>query len=476
MSSWIKRSGAALAAATAATVIAPTAQAVPAADLAEVKTPIFTTPLMNYQVKPGDTLSEIATRTGTSVDAIVRENQLRSAHLIFPGQQLRIPSPVTAKSAATKPAATKPAASKPAASKPAVTTYVVQRGDTLSKIALQHKTTVAKIAADNKISNPNRISVGQKLTIGGAAPATATPAASSPAATKPAAQKPAASKPAASAGATYTVKAGDTLGKIALQHGTTVAKIAADNGIANPNRLSIGQRLSIGTPAVSTPAANGTVYTVRAGDTLDRIARNHGTTVAAIQAANSISNPHRISVGQKLTIGGASTPATSTSKPQLVTNNFPGYTYADSTVAAANENKHALVNAGVPSRAQTQQTIIQVANQMGVDPKLALAHAYVESGFDATAVSPANAIGTMQVIPSSGVWASQLVGRKLDLLDPYDNIVAGVAIIRSLHSSAANFDQAVAGYYQGLGGVQRNGMRPDTVTYVAKVKSAMARF
>lgn len=491
MSSWIKRSGAALAAATAATVIAPTAQAVPAADLAEVKTPIFTTPLMNYQVKPGDTLSEIAKRTGTSVDAIVRENQLRSAHLIFPGQQLRIPSPVTAKSAATKPAATKPAASKPAASKPAVTTYVVQRGDTLSKIALQHKTTVAKIAADNKISNPNRISVGQKLTIGGAAPATATPAASSPAATKPAAQKPAASKPAASAGATYTVKAGDTLGKIALQHGTTVAKIAADNGIANPNRLSIGQRLSIGTPAVSTPAAkpaaapkpatpapatNGTVYTVRAGDTLDRIARNHGTTVAAIQAANSISNPHRISVGQKLTIGGASTPATSTSKPQLVTNNFPGYTYADSTVAAANENKHALVNAGVPSRAQTQQTIIQVANQMGVDPKLALAHAYVESGFDATAVSPANAIGTMQVIPSSGVWASQLVGRKLDLLDPYDNIVAGVAIIRSLHSSAANFDQAVAGYYQGLGGVQRNGMRPDTVTYVAKVKSAMARF
>ena len=165
MSSWIKRSGAALAAATAATVIAPTAQAVPAADLAEVKTPIFTTPLMNYQVKPGDTLSEIAKRTGTSVDAIVRENQLRSAHLIFPGQQLRIQSPVTAKSAATKPAATKPAAtkpaaSKPAASKPAVTTYVVQRGDTLSKIALQHKTTVAKIAADNKISNPNRISVG----------------------------------------------------------------------------------------------------------------------------------------------------------------------------------------------------------------------------------------------------------------------------------------------------------------------------
>lgn len=467
MSSWIKRSGAAFAAATAATMIVPMAQATPTGHLAEVKTPIFTAPLMTYQVKAGDTLSDIAKRTGTTVDVLVRENNLRSAHLIFPGQQLRIPSAAT-----TKPAES-PAPATPVAKQ---TTYVVQRGDTLSTIALKHKSTVAKIAADNNIVNPNRISIGQKLTIGGTTKPDATPAPAAP------------SQPSTSQGTTYTVKAGDTLSKIAMQHGTTVATIAAENNLANPNRLSIGQRLSIGTPAVSAPAAKpapatpkppantGTVYTVRAGDTLDRIARNHGTTIAAIQSANGISNPNRISVGQKLTIGGASSSNSSSSQSQLVTNNFPGYTYADSTVTAANANKHALINAGVPSRAQTQQTIIQVANQMGVDPKLALAHAYVESGFDASAVSPANAIGTMQVIPSSGVWASQLVGRPIDLLDPYDNIVAGVAIIRSLQSSASSFDQGIAGYYQGLGGVRKYGMRPDTVTYVAKVKSAMGRF
>ncbi len=481
MSSWIKRSGAALAAATAATMIAPAAQAAPAGNLAQVKTPIFTTPLMNYQVKAGDTLSEIAKRTGATVDAIVRENNLRSAHLIFPGQQLRIPSPA--------PTAPKRAMSSvTSAAKPAAITYVVRPGDTLSKIAIDHGTTVSKIAADNNISNPNRINVGLRLTIGDTTPA--------PSATAPTAPKPAQSKPTNAAktpsGTTYTVKPGDTLGKIALQHGTSVAKIAADNNISNPNRISVGQRLSIGTPAVSAPAAApkpatnqptqsaSTVYIVRSGDTLGSIAARYGTTVAAIQSTNGISNPHRISVGQRLTIGGAassaSSPNTSSSKSQLVKNNFPGYTYADSTVAAANENKHALISQGVPSRAQTQQTIIQVANQMGVNPKLALAHAYVESGFDATAVSPANAIGTMQVIPSSGVWASQLVGRQLDLLDPYDNIVAGVAIIRQLHASAANFDQAIAGYYQGLGGVRKYGMLPDTVTYVAKVKSAMGRF
>ena len=41
----------------------------------------------------------------------------------------------------------------------------------------------------------------------------------------------------------YTVKRGDTLGKIAKAHGTTVAALVAANGIANPNALSIGDVL-----------------------------------------------------------------------------------------------------------------------------------------------------------------------------------------------------------------------------------------
>lgn len=418
MSSWIRRSGAALAATTAATFIAPTAQAAtaPAPQSPVFKSPVVKQPEMTYQVKPGDTLYSIAKRSGTTVNAIAQANSLRSINLIFPGQQLKIPSATTSVSAPTSAPASAPA--------PTSTIYVVKAGDTLGRIAAAHGTTVAKLAADNSIANPNLIHVGLRLAI--SAPTSTTAQASSAAAsTTPAAAS--APKAEITPATTYVVRAGDTLSAIAAKHGTTVAAIAAANGISNPNRIGVGQKLLIG---------------------------------AASQAA-----PQQVT-GQ----------STSSARPQLVQNNFPGYTYADSTVNAANENKYALINRDQPSRAEVQSMIVSVARQLGVDPKLALAHAFVESGFDATAVSPANAVGTMQVIPSSGQWASQLVGRNLDLLDPYDNVVAGVAIIRSLQSSAANLDQGIAGYYQGLGGVRKYGMRPDTVAYVAKVKAAMARF
>jgi soluble lytic murein transglycosylase-like protein len=113
---------------------------------------------------------------------------------------------------------------------------------------------------------------------------------------------------------------------------------------------------------------------------------------------------------------------------------------------------------------------------MGVDPALALAFAYQESGFQQTAVSPANAIGTMQVIPASGEWASQLVGRKLNLLDPYDNATAGIAIIRSLVRTSDTLDIAIGSYYQGQYSVTTHGMYADTKAYVKAVKAHMKNF
>jgi soluble lytic murein transglycosylase-like protein len=110
-----------------------------------------------------------------------------------------------------------------------------------------------------------------------------------------------------------------------------------------------------------------------------------------------------------------------------------------------------------------------------VDPELALAVSWQESGWKQRVVSPANAIGTMQVIPSTGKFASSLVGRKLDLLKPQDNVTAGVVLLNRL-ASAAKLDIAVAGYYQGLGGVRRNGMYPDTKQYVKSVLRLKGQF
>lgn len=479
MSTWLKRSSAAIATAAALSITGTAAHALPSAPetapkhATNAKKPI----LMGYQVREGDTLWEISKRTGVTVAQLISANNLRSDGFIRAGQRLTIPTTAAKPASQSKPAA----APKPASSKGS--TYTVKSGDNLSSIAARYKTTVGAIASANNISNPSRIYVGQKLTIPGSSASSATPAKAAPAPAKKAAP--------ATSSTTYTVKAGDNLSSIAARHKTTVAAIASANNISNPSRIHVGQKLTIGgsasttkaapapakkaTPAPKAATSKSITYTVKSGDTLSGIAARHNTTVTAIVTANKLPNANVLRVGQKLVIGGSAS-SSAPAKEQLVTNNFPGYTYADEVVSAANENKHALNAKSVPSRAQMQRIIRDTAVQMGVDPRLALAHAYVESGFDATAVSPANAVGVMQVIPSSGQWASQMVGRQLDLLDPYDNVVAGIAIIRSLHNSADNFDQAVAGYYQGLGGVKRYGMRPDTVNYVAKIKSAMNRF
>lgn len=138
-------------------------------------------------------------------------------------------------------------------------TITVQAGDTLSKLARANGTTVDALAKANGISNPNLIFVGQQLQTEGTANAAA-PA-------QPAATQPAASAPAASANGTYTVKAGDTLNRIAAANGTSVAALAAANGIQNINLIAVGQVLKLSadatapaaTPAPAQPAASGSV-------------------------------------------------------------------------------------------------------------------------------------------------------------------------------------------------------------------------
>lgn len=102
--------------------------------------------------------------------------------------------------------------------------------------------------------------------------------------------------PKAPAGS-YKVKAGDTLGEIAKRYGTTVSALASLNGIANPNRIDVGQVLKL-SGATSAPST----YKVRKGDTLGAIASRFKTTVGRLQAHNGIKDPDVIRVGQVLKI------------------------------------------------------------------------------------------------------------------------------------------------------------------------------
>jgi LysM repeat protein len=109
---------------------------------------------------------------------------------------------------------------------------------------------------------------------------------------------------AVTGGCYYVVRRGDTLFSIARRFGTTIGAIAQANGISNPRYIRAGQRLIIpgAYPACAPPPAvpGATVYIVRPGDTLYSIARRYRTTVAAIAWANGIANPGRIWVGQRL--------------------------------------------------------------------------------------------------------------------------------------------------------------------------------
>lgn len=103
---------------------------------------------------------------------------------------------------------------------------------------------------------------------------------------------------------TYTVVSGDTLSNIAARFGTTYQKIAQDNGIANVDLIFPGTVLRIygggGGGGQSSPRT--VTHVVQAGETLSGIAAQYGTTYQKIAADNGIPNPDYIQAGQVLTI------------------------------------------------------------------------------------------------------------------------------------------------------------------------------
>ena len=100
---------------------------------------------IEYIVKSGDTLSEIAEKYNTTYQKIAQDNNIENPNLIYPNQKLKIYTNVSQETNET--------------------IYIVKSGDTLSGIAQKFNTTYQKIAKDNNISNPNLIYPNQKLVI-----------------------------------------------------------------------------------------------------------------------------------------------------------------------------------------------------------------------------------------------------------------------------------------------------------------------
>jgi cell wall-associated NlpC family hydrolase len=186
-----------------------------------------------YTVKKGDTLSHIAIKHNTKVTDLKKWNGL-SSDLIHVNQKLKVSSqPAATVSAAATSAA--PSTQAPAQSAPAAqpATYKVVSGDTLSKIAAKHNLSLANLKAWNNL-NSDLIFPGQVFAVSALSQEQAP---TQSVATPPAVSQPVAAptQPAAAPAqsAVYTIKPGDTLSKIALQHKMSVAELKALNNLAS---------------------------------------------------------------------------------------------------------------------------------------------------------------------------------------------------------------------------------------------------
>lgn len=170
--------------------------------------------------------------------------------------------------------------------------YIVQPGDSLTRIAALHSLSVVQLSQTNGLSIYAWVYVGQRLVIPGVVSA-------------PTQQ-------------VYIVQPGDMLSSIALRYGIRLRDLALANNLYWNSGVYIGQRLFIPQSAYAPadpvvqppltpepPALNGDIYVVQAGNTLFSIARWHHITVDALRATNGLFS-NTIYVGQILKIPGGS--------------------------------------------------------------------------------------------------------------------------------------------------------------------------
>ncbi len=226
-----------------------------------------------YTVQKGDSLYKIATKHKTTVERIRQLNQLSSNALSI-GQKLIVPS--SASTPSTTP-------------RTATTTYIVQKGDTLYKIADKFGVAVNKIKELSGFIS-NDLYIGQKLTIP----------------VNPNAQdEDKDDTPSQNETFTYLVQPGDSLYQIADKFDTSVTQIKQLNRLSS-NSLQVGQKLIIQgkntqEPQPSPPSGTITSYKVQAGDSLYKIAVKFNTSVSYLRQINQLNNS-TLFIGQWLKV------------------------------------------------------------------------------------------------------------------------------------------------------------------------------
>jgi peptidoglycan hydrolase-like protein with peptidoglycan-binding domain len=183
-------------------------------------------------------------------------------------------------------------------------------------------------------------------------------------------------------------------------------------------------------------------YVVRQGDNLTFLARRFGLTLRGLARANALDPAKPLLIGTRLRVPGATR----------------------------------TVTAVTTSASQIRDALGYWAAQYGVDPRLARALSWMESGFQEDVVSSVGAWGPMQLLPSTWDYViGQVIGKPVEKT-ALGNVQVGVALIAHLLSSFAGDQRlALAAWYQGERAVRERGLFDETKPFVANVLALKTR-
>lgn len=236
---------------------------------------------VEYTVKRGDSLSEIARDNEVSLSQLVKANDISNPDLIRAGQVLVIPGK----------------------DGEADKHHVVVRGETLVRIAVSYGSSAVSLARANSLDNPALIFPGQEILIPAATRAGGGTSKSDGESEGSTDKSPSSSR----SGNFHIVKRGETLESIANRYkGVSAEEIAKANGITN-EKIYTGTRLFLDGPSfVGSGSSGGGTYVVKSGDRLGDIAARHGTSISKLAKLNDISDINAIRSGQTLKVPGGS--------------------------------------------------------------------------------------------------------------------------------------------------------------------------
>ena len=128
------------------------------------------------------------------------------------------------------------------------------------------------------------------------------------------------------------------------------------------------------------------------------------------------------------------------------------------------------------SASEVRDLVDSWAGRYGVDPALARALAWMESGYQTNLTSDAGAWGVMQIIPSAWSYVQDVLIQKPVPRTPAGNVQVGVALIRQLLQEFGGDERlAVGAWYQGARAVREHGLYPETKVFVDNVLALRTR-